>query len=137
MASKMDLLFAMESAMNDLKRLPGTGCKHHLHSCCLYQEHLNPGYMAEWRCRVLFKWEKAFDDFLERAEVFNVSQDAVAGLWLKTFERMAREKFECSEYEYSSGTELPSCRYAHNNLCLCRLPSCEGRCRHFKILGED
>ena len=119
--------------MADVKRLPGDGCRHHTVERCLYQEHLNPGYTTGWKCRVLLRWETAFDEFLERAESFNLSQHAVPDLWERKFERLAREAFDCEEYVYCAGADAPSCVHAHDGLCRLVLPPCEGRCRHFSI----
>lgn len=117
--------------MADIKRLPGNGCRHHATERCLYGEHLNPGYTTEWRCRVLMRWEVAFDEFLERAELLNVGQAAVPDLWGRQFERMARDAFDCEEYVYAPEGEAPSCVHAFDGVCRLSLPKCEGRCRHF------
>ncbi|QGY41299.1 hypothetical protein GM415_14570 [Pseudodesulfovibrio cashew] len=117
--------------MGDVKRLPGKGCRHHTTGRCLYQEHLNPGYSAEWRCRVLARWEDAYDDFLLRAESFGVSQDAVPDLWGRKFQRMARQVFDCQDYVHSVNGGPPACAHALDGLCRLALPPCPGRCRHF------
>lgn len=118
--------------MADVTRLPGEGCHHHIFGRCLYQEHLNPGYATDWRCRVLLCWESAFDDFLLRTERFGLSQSAVPDLWERQFNRMARETFDCEEYVHSPNADIPACVHVHDGLCRLELPECEGRCRHFK-----
>ncbi|QJB57853.1 hypothetical protein [Pseudodesulfovibrio sp. zrk46] len=122
--------------MSDVKRLPGDGCRHHINKRCLYDEHLNPGYAEGFRCRVLLRWEIAFDEFLERADAFNIEQDAVPDLWGRKFERMARQAFDCEKYEFAGG-EAPACAQVYDGLCLLALPQCEGRCRHFFLVDED
>lgn len=119
--------------MVQVNRLPGQGCRHHIAGRCLYEEHLNPGYAAEYRCSVLVRWETAFDNFLERAESFNVAQDAVPDVWGRQFERMAREAFDCELYSYAPDVGAPACAHNHDGLCRHALPVCEGRCRHYAI----
>ncbi|MGL1862563.1 MAG: hypothetical protein OCC46_08585 [Pseudodesulfovibrio sp.] len=119
--------------MADVTRLPGHGCNHHDSKRCLYQENLNPGYATSWRCRVLLHWEDAFDEFLARAESFGLSQHAVPGLWERKFERMARETFNCADYVFFNGADVPGCGHARDGLCHIALPDCEGRCRHYAV----
>jgi len=123
--------------MADVKRLPGNGCRHHTIQHCLYQEHLNPGYATKWRCRVLLRWETAFDEFLERAESLNVAQDAVPDLWGRKFERLARQAFDCEEYVFCQSGEAPACMHALDGLCRVALPACEGRCRHYELENDE
>jgi len=123
--------------MADVKRLPGHGCLYHTFGRCLYEEYLNPGYATSWRCRVLMRWETAFDDFLGRAEAFGVNQDAVPDLWGRKFERLARQAFDCEEYIYCHGADVPACLHAMDGLCRNSLPSCDGRCRHYVIDKND
>ena len=119
--------------MADVKRLPGDGCRHHENGRCLYEEHLNPGYDSRLRCTVLSRWESAFDDFLVRAELFGVEQNAVPDLWDLQFRRVARKAFQCEEYEYHAHGDAPACIHAFGGLCRLRLPRCEGRCRHYRM----
>lgn len=123
--------------MADIKRLPGDGCRHNRSGRCLYEEHLNPGYDPRYRCRVLARWESAFDDFLERAELFGVEQKAVPDLWSRQFRRMARKTFRCGEYEYHAEADIPACLHVEDGLCLLGLPVCDGRCRHFRSERPD
>ena len=123
--------------MAEIKRLPGHGCRHHISGRCLYQEHLNPGYATAWRCRVLLHWEAAFDDFLARAEAFDVAQHAVPDLWNRKFERMARDAFDCADYVYSPDADVPACAHVTDGLCREELPPCQGRCRHFHVAKSE
>lgn len=123
--------------MAEVTRLPGQGCRHHTSGRCLYQEHLNPGYSTSSRCRVLLRWEVAFDDFLERTEQFGVSQQAVPDLWERKFNRMAREAFQCDRYVHCEEADIPACFHAHDDLCRQELPECEGRCRHYTVHSSE
>lgn len=123
--------------MADVERMSGEKCSYHTSGFCLYEEYLNPGFEACWRCRVLANWESAFDEFLARAEKFGVTQDVAPELWARQFERLAREAFACERYEYGQTTEMPGCRHILDGICRILLPSCEGRCRHFKIYQPE
>lgn len=123
--------------MGEIIRLPGQECLYHTGGRCLYEEKLNPGYADQWRCRVLTRWESAFDDFLARAESFGVEQAAVPDLWERQFERLARQAFACESYVYCHGAEAPACVHAMDGVCRLSLPVCEGRCRHFEAQTES
>jgi hypothetical protein len=118
--------------MAEITRLPGGLCRHHTFGRCLYEEHLNPGYSLRWRCVVLKRWESAFDDFLTRAELFGVSQEAVPDLWERRFEQIARN-CDCEDYAPCAEAQSPACAHVHGGLCRLRLPDCEGRCRHYHL----
>ncbi|WP_285906144.1 hypothetical protein [Pseudodesulfovibrio pelocollis] len=118
--------------MADILPLPGDECRHHARGRCLYEEHLNPGYCSTWRCRAIARWESAFDDFLVRAERFELGQEQVAILWERRFTRMVRS-LDCDHYASGGGAELPACAHVRDGLCCLALPPCEGRCRHFRL----
>ena len=118
--------------MGDVTRLPGSGCRFHVGGRCLYEEMLNPGYTQEWRCRVLARWETAYDEFLVRAELFGLEQSAVPDLWERQFERVARQAFDCDTYSYCPGAEPPACLHVLDGMCRLALPECRGRCRHYQ-----
>jgi len=118
--------------MADILPLPGDVCHHHVRGRCLYEEHLNPGYSSAWRCRAISGWESAFDDFLVRAERFDLSQGQAASLWERRFIRMIRS-CDCDRYEPDGGADLPACVHVRDGLCCLALPPCPGRCRHFRL----
>lgn len=121
----------------DVYRLPGMGCEHHTAGRCLYEEHLNPGYVTAWRCRVMLHWEDAFDEFLARAECFGVTQDAVPDLWRRKFERMVRKTFACDKYVLHAEVPPPACAHECDGICRSALPRCQGRCRHYAVDRDD
>lgn len=123
--------------MAEIQKLPGCGCRHFSGGRCLYQEHLNPGYVQEWRCRIASRWEAAFDAFLERAECFNVSQEAVAELWRKRFNRMAGDVLQCEEYAFQHSGGVIDCVHVQKDVCVLLLPICQGRCRHYSLNKRD
>lgn len=125
------------SAMTEIAKLPGEGCRHFEGGGCLYEEHLNPGYDAGYRCRVLEHWAEAYDAFLVRAEAFRVEPEAVSELWARQFQRLARKTFRCERYEFCAGTGAPACRHVVDGLCRLNLPPCEGRCRHYRRVAAE
>ncbi|MBG0789280.1 MAG: hypothetical protein H0S80_02155 [Desulfovibrionaceae bacterium] len=120
--------------MGKIHALPGDGCRHYIFGRCLYQERLNPGYRRSYRCQVLNRWERAYDDFLNRADAMGVDQESVSGLWAIQFQRMAREAFHCRNHVFNHDDHRPpACRNEMDGLCVLGLPKCGGRCRHFEI----
>lgn len=122
----------MDHSEKNLRRLPGDGCRHFLAERCLYEEHLNPGYHDQWQCRLQNAWEKAFDEFLERAECFRLEEGDIPILWRSRFESLVRSQGGCEQYSYAPRLQLPNCRHVHEHLCVLLLPPCEGRCRHYQ-----
>ncbi len=118
-------------------RLPGVGCRHYDRGRCLYEEALNPGYHRRWRCVVLLRWESAYDDFLERADRFGLSEAGLPELLRRRFERLTGEDVDCPDYAPGADGSLPECRLLHEELCLLKLPECEGVCRHFAPREHD
>ena len=116
-----------------VKRLPGTGCRYYNRGRCLYEERLNPGYHEAWRCRVLTAWERAFDDFVDRAEAFDLGQDRAADLWRLRMRRLGPDGCEAF---VPAGQRAPvsvvPCAHAQEDLCLLALPECGGRCRRYE-----
>jgi len=123
--------------MADIVKLPGDGCRHFEGGRCLYEEHLNPGYQAGYKCRVLVHWESAFDSFLARADNFSVDPSTAPALWEQHFQRTARKTFKCDRYVFAAEAEAPSCRNVRGGLCRLSLPECAGRCRHFRLVVPD
>lgn len=113
-----------------IRRLPGNDCHHFVHGRCLYEEHLNPGYNRRWRCSVLLSWEDSYDDFLLRAEAFQLEAATAAGLWEGRIERLVEAAPGCGDF-VSGGDGATGCANAVSELCLAALPVCEGRCRKF------
>jgi len=118
-----------------IRRLPGKECLYHVRDRCLYEERLNPGYNRRWRCRVLQGWEASYDDFLLRAEAFQLESATVAGLWESRVERLVEQRPDCAEF-CRGGTEVTGCIHTLDELCLLALPVCAGRCRLFRSCGD-
>jgi hypothetical protein len=118
-------------------RFPAVGCRHFIQGRCLYEEHLNPGYHAAWRCIVLARWESVYDEFLDRAENFSLSETELGVLWGRRFERLAEESVPCPDVLPGDGESMPECSRLLEDLCLLRLPECPGQCEHFQLHKHD
>jgi len=118
-------------------RLPGTGCRSLYQGRCLYEEQLNPGLATNTRCGVLRRWEAAYEEFLDRAESFGLTESSVPDLWRRRFERLAGIEVDCPDYVPAPGGDMPECRHLFADLCLLRLPECPGTCRNFRPQGKD
>lgn len=118
-------------------RLPAAGCRSLFQGRCLYEEQLNPGLSTAWRCQVLRRWEAVYDEFLDRAENFGLAEASVPELWRRRFERLAEESVACPDYSQAPGGDMPECLHLFADLCLLRLPVCEGKCRNYRLHGKD
>ncbi|UJX40276.1 hypothetical protein K9F62_16450 [Desulfovibrio sp. JY] len=111
--------------------LPGLGCRHYLLGRCLYEEHVNPGLDQGFRCRVLTRLGRAFDDFLVRAEAMGLTEEQAGRVWRSRFPETLTREGSCRDYLPGDTTSFPDCANAAGELCLLALPACPGRCRRF------
>ncbi|MGE4554076.1 MAG: hypothetical protein AB7D57_13270 [Desulfovibrionaceae bacterium] len=118
--------------MNNVLRLPGIACRHHHRGRCLYEERLNPGYHAGFRCVVLESWEAAFEAFVDRAEAFGLDQSDAAGIWRRRMDGLMAGARDCGDYLASDVDDGPGCVHFLGGLCVLRLPACEGLCPRFE-----
>jgi len=116
-----------------LVRLPAVGCVHFHAGRCLYEERLNPGLHTAWRCTVLARWETVYDEFLDRAENFGLSEAELGLLWSRRFERLAEESVPCPDVREGDSESMPECLHLLEELCLLRLPECAGPCERFRL----
>jgi hypothetical protein len=99
----------------------------------MYEEQLNPGLDAGLRCTVLAKWEGVYEDFLNRAELFELDEKELGGLWRKRFERLAEEAIDCPDFTPALAETMPECRHLFVDICLLRLPECHGHCKNYRL----
>ena len=114
-----------------IRPLPGTACRFHIRGRCLYEERLNPGWNRAWRCRVLLRWERAYDTFLDQADNFVMEPATAKGIWENRLQRLMRLGHGCPDFEPGGKDEMTGCRHIHADLCLAALPACPGQCRNF------
>lgn len=122
-----------EGSNTGLVRLPAFGCQSYYMGRCLYEEQLNPGLHTQWRCSVLARWESVYDDFLNRAENFDLPETELARLWRLRFERLAEESIDCPDFESTLSEAMPECLHLFVDICLLRLPECSGQCKHYRL----
>jgi hypothetical protein len=114
-----------------LDRLPGTFCRHYLAGRCLYEEHLNPGLHEDYRCAVLLRLGRVFDDFALRAENLGLTEEQAGRAWKARFPAtLAREGY-CRDRPGGDTRTFPECDNAAGDLCLLALPACAGVCSRF------
>jgi hypothetical protein len=101
------------------------------------EERLNPGLQREYRCRVLTRWEKAFDALIDRVDAFGLDDEKASHIWERRLEAMIRRGAQCEDFELIPGDveaeEAPAiaCAHVHGDLCLLALPRCSGVCAYF------
>ncbi|EPR42172.1 hypothetical protein dsx2_0099 [Desulfovibrio sp. X2] len=119
-----------------VRQMPGNACRFYRHGRCLYEERLNPGYNASWRCAVVRKWEEEYDEFVQRAEAFGLEDETAGSIWEKRFQSLLRMDVPCEHFGRGGEYELLKCVHLMGDLCLCALPRCEGVCRRFQPRGK-
>ncbi|MDQ7032627.1 MAG: hypothetical protein Q9M37_07950 [Desulfonauticus sp.] len=118
--------------MNNIIYLPATDCIFYREGFCLYEEILNPGYFVEFRCKVLKKWEREYEDLLDRAEIFHLDLKVVERIWDKGNRDRLKDMYNCPTFKAG---EDGLCFYLHGDICLLTLPICKGKC-HLFTRGE-
>lgn len=108
-------------------------CRFYLQGACWYAEALNPGRNAAHRCLRLAELMIDWDDFLDRAECFGLSEQAAARIWNGRRHAALTSKTLCAfrlPQEAESGTTEtgPVCSYLRDGACLLAMPRCKGRC---------
>ncbi|GFK94569.1 hypothetical protein NNJEOMEG_02416 [Fundidesulfovibrio magnetotacticus] len=123
--------------MTRLVRLPAGGCRHFVSGRCLYEEALNPGYQTSYRCTVVLELHGLYDGFLTRAEAFGLSESTAADLWERRFLELCRQDAGCQDRQPGDMNAFPGCAHCLGDVCVLRLPSCDGRCRNFSPQPRD
>ncbi|MEL7638284.1 MAG: hypothetical protein AAGU21_01450 [Solidesulfovibrio sp.] len=114
-----------------LLRLPGHGCRYFHTGRCLYEEHRNPGLHEGFRCSVLLRLGRIFDDFTLRAEQLGLSEEEAGRVWQARFPAtLAREGY-CRDRPAGDTRAFLDCDKAAGDLCLLALPACDGVCPRF------
>jgi len=119
----------------NISTLPGTACRFHVQGRCLYEERLNPGYNRQWRCRVLLRWERAYDTFLTQADNFVMEPETAVGIWENRLRRIMNQGHDCPDFQPGGTDGAIGCRHVHGGLCLAALPPCPGQCPRFEPGG--
>ena len=75
-----------------------------------------------------------WDDFLDRAEAFDLSEAVAARIWSGRKHGRAGKDANCLCREAPVPSEpeaVAECRYRFHNACLLAMPLCGGRCERF------
>ena len=123
--------------MTRLLRLPAQGCRHFLRGRCHYREFLNPGYEQGFKCAVIIRLHGLYDSFLSQAEAFGLSDSAAAAIWERRFRELCREDTGCQDHEPDDRASFPGCALCLGDVCLLKLPECQGRCPEFTPKTRD
>ncbi len=110
--------------------LPATGCEHYCGRGCLLRATMDPCLHEQWRCAVVREWERAFDEYLDQVDQFDIQAETATRIWCRRLARLVRAS-ACGERK-PGGDSAVSCQNLYYGLCLLRLPKCEGRCENFK-----
>ena len=116
---------------------PHEACLHHRCGHCLFPERDNPGYHSEFKCSVLARWIESYDDFIRRADAFNLSEEISTSIWEKRFASKPVTRRDCADYLPGNGEDALDCRWFEHTLCLLRLPVCTECCDHFMTNGPE
>ncbi len=112
-------------------RFPGAGCAHFENGRCLYEERLNPGLDKALRCVILNRLERAYDDFLRQADIFELGEGEALRIWEDRFSRLVGQQSDCQDYLPGDNENFLGCVFALGDLCLKAFPPCGGQCPRF------
>lgn len=122
--------------MSKITRMPGGDCRFFRQGRCLYEERLNPGYHGQWRCGVVRRLEDDYDDFVYRAERFDILDKTAGAIWEKRFKEMIEAGPTCPRLG-GQGESFMDCTWLAGDICLLELPECSGICRRFEPGGTE
>jgi hypothetical protein len=120
-------------ANKKVRTLPGNRCRFYKFGRCHYEETLNPGYHLEFRCRLLSEWEDRFEEFVSRAERFNLDPETAGKIWAERMRSFYETGSECDRFERGGTMSEIECIHAFLDVCLLKLPECAGQCSHFQL----
>ena len=112
---------------------------------CAYEEMIRPGLSSVSLCARLLGLMRSWDDFIDRADAFGLSEETAARLWDAREHGeitssalcppvpswVAAQKGAEQESEDSEAKSLLSCHYLWGGICLLALPRCGGACANY------
>jgi hypothetical protein len=107
---------------------PGAACRYHRLGACLYSEAANPGLAKKHACARMTALTREWDDFLDRADGFALSEPDAARIW------NAREHAALSASSLCphGQADLADCPYYCQCACLLNMPRCHGICERYR-----
>ena len=126
--------------------LPGHGCLYYIQGVCFYPEAAGPGYDSAYRCGRLLQLMERWDDFLDRAEAFGLSEETAGRIWNARASADLYSRRHCPSVGSASVPangfaadeegEALGCPHLMRGACLLTLPRCEGLCMHYRSRKE-
>ena len=124
--------------------LPGHGCLFHVRGVCFYPEAASPGHDPAYRCGQLLRLTARWDDFLDRAEAFGLSEELAGRIWNARANEVLYSRRHCpafcpseSDEALDAEGEALGCPYLLRGTCLPALPRCEGICEHYRARNGE
>lgn len=118
-------------------------CRFYAQGACARGEILNPGLEERHLCARLAKWMREWDDFLDRADSFGLSEDLASRIWNARKYKLAAAPELCPPESFcgiSAGKHPPDtpaqCRHMRQGACLLTMPRCRGICEHYARPAE-
>lgn len=125
--------------------LPGRACSFYILGSCFYPEAARPGYDPAYRCGPLLRLMERWDDFLDRAEAFGLSEGTAGRIWSARASAFLYSRKDCpsvrrtplppeknSALPADEEGEILGCPHLRQGACLLTLPRCEGICMHYR-----
>ncbi len=109
--------------------MPGTGCLYYIQGQCIHKMKQNPTFHDEWRCLIVEQWEQAFDEYLAQVDRFDIDQDTAMKIWSRRFSKLVGRP-KCPDF-VPGDDPVVGCAKLHFDLCVTKIPSCPGRCKHY------
>lgn len=124
---------------------PGNACAFYVAGVCFYPEAVNPGYDPAYRCRRLLRLTERWDDFIDRAEAFGLSEEMAGRIWNAREHGQLYSRKRCPAAWPLVSSEPPAllppdeegealgCAHLWQGTCLLTLPRCEGVCMRYRV----
>lgn len=117
---------------------PMQSCLFYCQGRCFLEETRNPGRDGSHTCRRLTWLLQRWDDFLDRADVFDLTEKEARRVWDTLFQKYMKKLPPCPEpdsrhgkYERAFIGAVPGCPCLIQTLCLLTMPCCSGKCSSF------
>lgn len=113
---------------------PARFCRYYFQGICIYHEIINPGLEESFRCSILAEMITIWDDFIDRAEVFGLSESVAGKIWAsRMYEKTSFGLWRlCRKLPPPLTSEaVVECQYRLLDACLLAMPACSGHCGHY------
>ena len=119
----------------------GHACVFYIQGVCFHPEAARPGFDPAYGCARLAQLLERWDDFLDRAEAFGLSEETAARIWSARMDGFVLRRKECpSPARFPAVADAPvdaegavlGCPHLRQGACLLTMPGCEGVCAHYR-----